>query len=142
MSCPPQVEWYPPQKDILKSSMPSTSKGDLIWKVDLYRGNQAQVRSQGGSLIQSDCCPYKGGHLDVRIEERCCKATGRRWSLTSQGTPGTPEAGGGEQGPSPGTFRGTRAQPTPWCLASGCQNSKTMRLWCSKAPSVWYLQQL
>ena len=95
-----------------------------------------------GPLIQSDWCPYKGGHLDMRTEEICCKATGRRRSLTSQGTPGTPEAGGGEEGPSPGNFRGTRALPTPWFLASGRQNSKTMHLWCSKAPHLWYLQQL
>ena len=66
---------------------PSTSKYDIIWRWDLYRGSQVKVRSIGWVQIQCDWCPSKRemfGHRDRHIGGTWCESTGGRGPLTSQ----------------------------------------------------------
>ena len=121
MPRPPQVERYPPQKDILKSSMPSASKGDFIWKVDLYRGNQVQVRSQGAPNPIRLMSLYRGA---FRHWERHAQ---RKDAVKPQGEDGHRQA---KDTRDPKSW-GWRGRTLPWCLQrdQGPANSLVSGLW-------------
>lgn len=55
---------------------PTTSEYDLIWRQNLYRGDQAKVRSLEQALIQYEWYPYKKGkfgHRDMHTGRMPCE---------------------------------------------------------------------
>ena len=54
---------------------PSTSEFNLIWKENLYKGNQVKVWSLGWALIECDWVLIKMGNLNTEIDIHRGKTT-------------------------------------------------------------------